>query len=76
MAREVDPDVIATVEDVRATTIHHAAGCGPGKMPLPWRGSIFRRLLGESQRGRMAYDGGRRAAAGALSDGTAIPEAA
>ncbi len=76
MAREIDPDVMATIEDVRATTIHHAAGCGPGKVPLSWRGSILNRLFGGSQRGRMAFDGRRRAASGGFDPDTAVSEAA
>jgi uncharacterized protein YebE (UPF0316 family) len=44
MARQIDPGVTATVEDVRTAQVDHMAGCGPGKMLLPWRGPMLRRL--------------------------------
>jgi len=58
MAREVDPNVVATVEDVRITTMDRVTGCGPGKVPLPWRGPILGRLFGRSQRGGTISDTG------------------
>lgn len=51
MAREVDPDVIATVEDLRATTMQHTTGCGPGKVPLPWREPMLRHLPRDRESG-------------------------
>lgn len=75
MAREVDPDVIATVEDVRATTLDHVASGGPGKVPLPWRGPMLRRLLRNCERGHEIL-AGRRAAGGNGNDSTTVPQAA
>jgi uncharacterized protein YebE (UPF0316 family) len=34
MAREIDPEVVITVEDVRQTTAIHTASYGAGKVPL------------------------------------------
>jgi uncharacterized protein YebE (UPF0316 family) len=47
LAKEVDPGVIVTVEDVRTTTLEHFPRCGPGKVRLPWRGPILRGVLDE-----------------------------
>jgi uncharacterized protein YebE (UPF0316 family) len=76
MARDVDPDVIAMAEDVRTMTLGHVTSCGPGKMPLPWRGPMLRRLLGAPQRAHATCQGGRRPAANGLGDGIVVPEAA
>ena len=76
MARNVDPDVIATVEDVRTTTLGHVTSCGPGKMPLPWRGPMLRRLFGASQRAHATCEGGQRPAADGFGDGPVVAEAA
>ena len=43
MAREVDPNVVVTVEDVRATAGGYRAHYGAGKTPLSWRRLIERR---------------------------------
>ena len=45
MAREVDPDVVVTVEDVRATAGGYRAHYGAGKTPLSWRRFAERRVL-------------------------------
>ena len=34
MAKEIDPDVVVTVEDVRQTTAVHTGTYGPGKIPM------------------------------------------
>ena len=34
MAKEIDPDVVVTVEDVRQTTAIHTGTYGPGKIPM------------------------------------------
>jgi uncharacterized protein YebE (UPF0316 family) len=34
MAKEIDPDVVVTVEDVRQTTAVHSGTYGPGKIPM------------------------------------------
>ena len=76
MAREVDPDVVATVEDVRTTTMGHLACCGPGKVPVPWCGPMLRRLFGGFHRRIAGPARGRRAAADGFGDDTVVPEAA
>ena len=50
MAREVDPDVVVTVEDVRATTGGYRAHYGAGKTPLSWRRLAEGRALTGRQR--------------------------
>jgi len=45
MAREVDPDVVVTVEDVRETTAFLPYRMGAGKTPLPLRGLGVPRIL-------------------------------
>lgn len=45
MAREVDPDVVVTVEEIRETTAVRTANFGPEKIPmistvLPWRRNL------------------------------------
>ncbi len=37
MAREIDPNVVVTVADVRATAGNYLAHCGVGKTPLSWQ---------------------------------------
>jgi uncharacterized protein YebE (UPF0316 family) len=76
MAREVDPDVIATVEDVRATTLDRLVGCGPGKVPLPWRGPMLRRLLRNHNHGYATRAGCQRSVVGNDGDSSKVPQAA
>ncbi|UCC30066.1 MAG: hypothetical protein JSU86_17945 [Phycisphaerales bacterium] len=45
MAREVDPDVVVTVEDVRTTAGGYLAHYGAGKTPLSWRRLAQRHVL-------------------------------
>ena len=51
MAREIDPDVVVTVEDVRAMAGGHLPRYGAGKTPLPLRWPNLRR---PSTNGRIA----------------------
>jgi uncharacterized protein YebE (UPF0316 family) len=47
MARDVDPDVVVTVEDVRATAGGYRAHYGAGKTPLSWRRFAQRSVLAD-----------------------------
>lgn len=76
MAREIDPQVLATVEDVRTTSFEAIVGCGPGKVPLPWRGSMLRRLFGASQRPLIGSTGGAYSDAAGRGDPPVVPRAA
>lgn len=44
-AREIDPDVVVTVEDVRTTAGGYMAHYGAGKTPLSWRRLAQRHVL-------------------------------
>lgn len=50
MAREIDPNVVVTVEDVRATAGGYTAHYGAGKTPLSWRRMIPRNVMTARQR--------------------------
>lgn len=76
VAREVDPDVNATVEDVRTTTLDQMAGRGPGKMLLPWRGPVLRRPLGELKHRYPDQSERRCESIDGLDEGASVPDAA
>jgi uncharacterized protein YebE (UPF0316 family) len=76
MAREIDPDVIATVEDVRATSADRFNCCGPGKVSLPWRGTMLRRLLQIGDPNGARWVSGQRPRTGSDQDNTTVPQAA
>ncbi len=69
MARAVDPDVLATVEDVRTITMNHVPCLGPGKVRLPWRGPTLRRILRNLKLGGAVLVEGRNPALGTPSAG-------
>jgi uncharacterized protein YebE (UPF0316 family) len=54
MAREIDPDVVVSVEDVRTTTGGYMAHYGAGKTPLSWRRVAQREVLGGRQQSTAA----------------------
>jgi len=55
MAREIDPNVIATVEDARTTTARQPKYSTPGMLP-----TVFRRATTFLQSGRKRINGGTR----------------
>jgi len=50
MAREIDPDVVITVEDVRTTTAVHTAGYAAGKTPHALAQNLFSAFRAHPQR--------------------------
>jgi uncharacterized protein YebE (UPF0316 family) len=76
MAREIDPDVVVTVEDVRTAAGGYMAHYGAGKTPLSWRRFAERRVLTGRQHLGMAPTSADGATVSKDDDYRPVPRAA